>query len=97
MNIGPYIKKFLVTAVVMLLVACAGTSFNWDQARSVKQGMTEAQLLEIMGNPYMVTVHGDKQYWIYSHATAFGGAKSISYVMKDGRVSEAPSVPEVFK
>jgi outer membrane protein assembly factor BamE (lipoprotein component of BamABCDE complex) len=56
--------------------------------------MTEDQLYGIMGNPYMVTSREDRQMWIYTHATAFGGAKSVSFETMDGKVTKVPYIPK---
>lgn len=74
-----HIHRLLLAAALAVLAGCAGTPFTFGQASQVKVGMTEDQLYEIMGNPYMVTSKGDSQMWIYSHATAFSGAKTVSF------------------
>lgn len=88
--------RFILAAAIALLAGCAGTSFTFGQASQVKVGMTEDQLYEIMGNPYMVTSREEGQMWIYSHATAFGGAKTVSFVTKDGKVTQVPYIPKDF-
>lgn len=50
-----HIQRFLLVAVAAVLAGCAGTPFTFGRASQVKVGMTEDQLYEIMGNPYMVT------------------------------------------
>lgn len=90
------LQRFALAAAVVVLAGCAGTPFTFGQASQVKVGMTEDQLYEIMGNPYMVTSKEDGQMWIYSHATAFGGAKTVSFVTKDGKVTQVPYIPKDF-
>ncbi|BAW23990.1 MULTISPECIES: outer membrane protein assembly factor BamE [Pseudomonas] len=90
------IQKMILVAVVALLAGCAGTPFTFGQASQVKVGMTEDQLYEIMGNPYMVVSQEDGQRWVYSHATAFSGAKSVSFETKDGKVSKVPYIPSAY-
>jgi outer membrane protein assembly factor BamE (lipoprotein component of BamABCDE complex) len=89
-------KKIITIAAALALAACAGTPFSFGQASKVKVGMTEDQLYEIMGNPYSVVSKADSQMWIYTHATAFGGAKSVSYELKDGKVATVPAIPKSF-
>ena len=91
-----YIHRFLLAAVVVVLAGCAGTPFTFGQASQVKVGMTEDQLYEIMGNPYMVVSQEDGQRFIYTHATAFGGAKSVSFETKDGKVTKVPYIPKDY-
>lgn len=86
----------LIIAAALLLVACAGTPFTFGDAAKVRVGMTEQQVTNLMGPPYSVVSKGESQMWIWSHATAFGGAKSVSFEMKDGLVTTVPTIPKAF-
>ncbi|MBO2923970.1 MULTISPECIES: outer membrane protein assembly factor BamE [Pseudomonas] len=90
------IHRFFLAAIVLVLAGCAGTPFTFGQASQVKVGMTEDQLYEIMGNPYMVVSQEDGQRFIYTHATAFSGAKSVSFETKDGKVTKVPYIPKDY-
>ena len=90
-------KKLLSLLAISLLVACAGTPFKWDAARQIKEGMTEKEVTALMGAPYMVTSAGEKQTWVWSHANAFGGAKSLALQFKDGKVIKTPDIPDSFE
>ncbi|ORL69491.1 hypothetical protein B7H19_11235 [Pseudomonas putida] len=90
------VHHFILALAVAILAGCAGTPFTFGQASQVKVGMTEDQLYEIMGNPYMVTSREEGQMWIYSHATAFSGAKTVSFETKDGKVTKVPYIPKEF-
>ena len=91
-------KYLLVALLSSFLVACAGTPFRFENARQVKIGMAETEVTQLMGRPYMVTTRGDEQIWVWSHANGMTGAtQSISFIMKDGRVSTVPTIPESFK
>lgn len=93
-----YRAKFASVIVALSLVACAGTPIDWDQARKIQPGMTEQQVLELLGKPYMVRSAAEGQTWIWSHAnTLTGDVRSLSIVMKDGVVERAPSVPSFYK
>jgi len=88
--------------VTLLLIAalsgCAGTNFSYDNARKVQVGMTEAQLIQLMGRPYMVTTRGNEQMWVWSRANGFTGlSRAVSFKMKNGVVSEIPVIPESFR
>ena len=87
----------LAIALSLCLVACAGTKFSFDDARRVQVGMTEAQLQEILGAPTAVVAKGDQVVWVWSYADAFTGAKSVSFVLKDGVVVSVPNLPVTFK
>jgi len=91
------VKTILVSlAAVLLLCGCAGTYFTFDKAREVKAGMTEDELQKIMGRPYMVSSVGSREIWVYTFATGFGSARSVSYVLTDGKVIETPKIPASF-
>lgn len=87
----------LVLASALFLSACAGTNFSFENARKVQVGMTESEVIGIMGKPFMVTTRGDKVIWVWSHANAFSGAKSVSFVFKDGVVDNVPNLPKTFE
>ncbi|MGM7282591.1 hypothetical protein ABRY74_12200 [Pseudomonas guariconensis] len=42
----------------------------------------------------MITSREEGQMWVYSHATALGGTKSVSFEMKDGKVTKVPYIPK---
>ncbi len=95
---GEHMKKTLcMLALSAAISGCAGTSFKWDQARQVKEGMTEAEVTQLMGAPYLVKSGQDGMVWVWSHADAFAGSRSVSVVIKDGKVTKAPVIPESFK
>ena len=61
-------KKWIAILAVALLTACAGSgTIKWDQARSLKVGMTETQVTSLMGRPYQAQVVGnDGTYrWVW--------------------------------
>lgn len=81
----------------LAVAACAGTPFDWSQARAVKTGMTADELQKVMGAPYMVTTRGDETVWIYSGANGFTGTtRSVSFILKDQKVIGLPTIPESF-
>lgn len=90
-------RFLLVIGVVALLAGCAGTNFTYDQARKVQVGMTEAEVVQVMGRPYSVVSRPDGQMWVWSRANAFGSAKAVSFRLKDGKVVEVPAIPDSFK
>jgi len=83
---------------MLLLVAaisgCAGTNFDYDDARQVKIGMTEAQVLELMDKPYSVTQNGNSEIWVWSRANGFtGSSRAVSFILRDGVVVGVPKIP----
>lgn len=90
-------NHFGALLAAIILTGCAGTPIDWNQARTVKPGMTAAELQKIMGAPYMVTTRGDQTIWVYSQANGFTGThRSVSFVLKDQNVVGIPTIPESF-
>ncbi|RMM55062.1 hypothetical protein ALP96_00269 [Pseudomonas savastanoi pv. glycinea] len=93
-----WILKAYVLASIALLAACAGTDFSYDAARKVQLGMSEDQVVQLMGPPYSVVSRVDGQMWVWSHANGMTGAsRVVSFKMKDGKVVEVPTIPSSFK
>lgn len=91
-------KKLAIVAAfsAALLVACAGTYFEWDNARKLKTGMTQAEVTELMGRPYSVTSVPGKSIWVWSWATGFGDTKAMSVTFVGGKLTGVPEIPESF-
>lgn len=89
--------RAILLALTLTVSACAGTNFNWDTARQIKPGMTEQEVTALMGRPYLVKSAGSQVTWVWSHANALGASKAVSVVFVDGKVSDAPAIPESFK
>ncbi|MBJ2345588.1 MULTISPECIES: outer membrane protein assembly factor BamE domain-containing protein [Pseudomonas] len=88
----------LLLASLITLSGCAGTDFSYDEARKVQVGMTEEQVVQLMGPPYSVVSRADGQMWVWSHANGVTGAsRVISFKIKDGKVVEVPPIPASFK
>jgi hypothetical protein len=91
-------KIVIVAALAAIIAGCAGTKFSFDRARQVTVGMSEAEVITLMGNPYSVSTLGDKELWIWSYANGVsGGSRTISFLLNDGRVVETPNIPKSFK
>jgi hypothetical protein len=79
-------------AAALLLAACAGTRFEWSQAKKVQIGTTEAELMELLGKPYLIRTRNDVQVWVWSYADGLGGRGVVSFELKDGRVTVVPNM-----
>lgn len=98
MRAGRSVAACVAALAMYALCACAGTRFSYDRVRQVQVGMTEEDLTRLLGRPYMVTSKGDTQIWIWSYANGLtGSSKSVSFSVKEGKVSEVPAVPKSFK
>lgn len=87
-------RRTAVFAALLLLslTGCAGTSFEWDNARQVKIGTTEAELTALLGKPYLVKTQGDAQVWVWSYASGISGTRVVSFSLKDGKVTAVPNL-----
>lgn len=88
-------KKIIIIAAALILSACAGVPFSWDNARQVKVGMTTAEVNELMGRPYLVASMSDgRERWNWTFATGLGSMKTYNAFIKDGKVVEVPRIPD---
>jgi outer membrane protein assembly factor BamE (lipoprotein component of BamABCDE complex) len=98
---GGLMKATMIAAALcgLLLAGCGyGSNFEFDRARQVKVGMTEAELTTLMGKPFSVTSRGDTQVWVWTYFNAMTGAsQTITFGMKEGTVSFVPAIPASFK
>ena len=98
------IRLFILTSAflcvlcvsALILAGCVGTYFTFDKAREVQLGMTAAQVQKIMGKPFIVSTRGDDEIWVYSFADGWGAARSVSFILRDGKVTDVPHIPDSF-
>lgn len=91
-------RALIAATALAVLVGCAGTNFSYDKARQVEIGMTEAELVGLMGSPYSVTSRPGSQLWIWSHANGLSGSsRAVSFELRDGRVVSVPEIPASFR
>jgi outer membrane protein assembly factor BamE (lipoprotein component of BamABCDE complex) len=58
-------KRLIAAAILAIFfTGCAGTKIDMARARTVKVGMSEAEITQIMGKPYSVISKGDTQVWV---------------------------------
>ena len=94
------VYALLLTSLLLTACATAGTKFDFSQARQIGVGMTEQEVVQLMGKPMSVTARGQNQVWVWSYAKAGAfsvDSKSVSVIFQDGRVVEAPTIPDSFK
>ena len=95
MNIWRVGGQSAILFVFLVLTACAGhsvgTPFNWEDTEKIQIGMTESEVVAILGKPYARNQEGNKAQLIWTHATSFGGVESVAYRFEDGLVIEQSS------
>ncbi|HFC8542723.1 TPA: outer membrane protein assembly factor BamE [Neisseria weaveri] len=91
-------NKLAAILLISFLTACAGTNFKWDNARQIKQGMTEQEVVNLLGTPTMTTSRSDGLVYVWSHANGMtGSVKSVSVVFQDGKVVSVPNIPANYR
>lgn len=93
-------KALIVTALAAILLSgCAGSKINWDSARQVKEGMTQEEVVGLMGSPRTVYARNDgiqRYVWVYVNVMT-GTTQSASLDFdKDGRALKGFNVPPSF-
>lgn len=84
--------RTLALILALSLTGCAGTPFDWQDAKAVRIGSTQAELVSLLGKPYMVkTAANGEQTWIWSYS-GLDGTKLVAYGLKDGRVTVVPTI-----
>lgn len=88
-------RLFLLAALV--ISGCTvqrGTYVEWEDANKVRNGMTQEQVIEIMGEePNTVIGNGEELVWFYAQANVVTGgtySRSIRFKFKDGRTYDVP-------
>lgn len=96
-------KKAFIAAIsaAALLSGCAtaGNKINWDNARAVKQGMTQQEVIALMGEPVKVASRDDgttRYVWVYVNLWSGRNQSAALDFDQDGRVKKAFNVPASF-
>lgn len=89
---------WLALVVAALCAACAGSDFQWQQARQIKPGMTADEVSALMGPPTAKRAQpfGETWTWAYMNPRE-GNARAVSVSLRDGRVVHGPGVPQSFE
>lgn len=77
--------RITIIMFVLLLVACAGQPFRWSDFDRVKDGMSEQEVLQIMGKPSSRATNGNIKAlgWGYANIT---GAKAVFIQFRNDKV-----------
>lgn len=87
-------KALAALAIVATLCACSmrGGDTSFDNIERVRLGMSEAELIQIMGKPDITRITEGKQIWVWRNPLALTGASVVSFGLRDGKVIEIPNV-----
>lgn len=83
--------RIIALVSILFLTACAGTPFEWENAKAVHVGSTQAELTALLGKPYMVKTTGEDQTWVWSYS-GLEGTKLVSYGLRNGLVTIVPTI-----
>lgn len=82
-------------AISLVFFGCAGTNFNYADARQIQTGMTTDQVVATMKcQPYVTEVHGEETHFIWVYGNLAGQVKQVRVRFdKEGHVIAPPVVP----
>ncbi|MBI1891724.1 MAG: hypothetical protein HYS18_13820 [Burkholderiales bacterium] len=92
-------SKFIAVLAAVVLSACAGSGkIDWNGARQLKAGMTEKEVLTLMGTPYSVRTSGPStKLLVWVHVNGMTGMhQSLALPIENGVLKQAPSIPDNF-
>ena len=84
--------RFALLFLVLLLGACTtvGRDFSFEDAKRIELGMTEAEVLQIMGKPTNKHIDGIGELWMWVYVKSIVGSppnsKSFAVKLKKGEV-----------
>ncbi len=76
--------------LLLLLAGCAGTPFRWQDVDRVHDGMTEREVVAILGPPDSRSQHGNRLALGWAHVNPITTRiRSVGFALVDGRVAGA--------
>lgn len=77
----------IAIAIAATLTACAsvGNDFSWQDANSIRNGMTREQVIAILGEPNSIEDNAHVMIWSYAHVNMFSGtnSKAVKFLFDD--------------
>lgn len=95
----PFIRIITSTVAALALTACAvGSHFEFSSMERIKPGMTEAQVVEVMGSkPTAISASGNATVLVWSYGNALGEGRSARVTLRDGMVPEDYRPPAITR
>ncbi len=86
-------KLFLAALVSVTLAGCFGNNFSWTNAHQIRQGMSEREVIALMGKPTRIQPSPIGLVYIWGHLNAVtGSVKTTSVIVNDGIVAADPII-----
>jgi len=92
--------KRLIFSLAIALSACAGTPFQWSDARRIEAGMTKQQVTGLLGAPTRVATipsDGTRYVWVWVNGLTASNRSLVIDFDSTGRVIKAPPIPDEFQ
>ena len=92
-------RHLISTALISLaLVGCAGTNFEWNKVRDLRVGMSEAEVITLLGSPTAVRSSAEGVTWAWANVNLFTAeTRTVSVVFREGKVASVPQIPTSYK
>lgn len=90
-------KRLIALLLTAFLLGCAGTPFQWNDARKIEVGMTTEEVTKLVGTPNNVRAQGDILRYVWVYVSSFEGTRTLVVDFKDNHVITAPPIPDSFK
>ncbi|WMT71785.1 outer membrane protein assembly factor BamE [Bradyrhizobium sp. Ash2021] len=85
------LTRLVIAAFALLLFVHGASAFEWADAKRVKVGMTQAEVIAILGQPRSVaTLKNGDEKWLWM-SQGFQN-KSVSYGLRNGLVTLVPNL-----
>lgn len=80
-------NRFAVVVMALLLTACIGSPFRWQDTDRIHDGMTEAEVIAILSSkPFSRSQVGNRTILMWNYVPFSGTGRAVSYSFLDGRV-----------
>lgn len=80
--------RLAIVTLTLALAACAVTRPQWEDAAKVRNGMSEAEVMTILGTPFERAQSGNIATLTWNVDISFGGTRTVAFRLLNGRVVE---------
>ena len=80
--------RLAIVTLTLALAACAVARPQWEDAAKVRNGMSEAEVMTILGTPFERAQSGNIATLTWNVDISFGGTRTVAFRLLNGRVVE---------